>query len=280
MVRRFRYVTFFNRISFWVHSQLSIRNKVVKENLKMNKLLSTCPVCNGALKITTLQCSDCGMELKNEFQPGPFERLDQEQYDFLITFLSCQGNLKALQEELGISYPLAKKKLNDLLLTLEIGELKNKIDEEKNTEWSVDTMSKKASDIIKNKLFEEGGSAVIPLVRKNCRIFGNNKEFGSDSLGNFTFPYEIFDLITDHLLANGGKANKGFGRNARIGDEKCELDTLAALIGTKHFHRSVGEYTFDPVFVLAAMMEWAGIAYNKRGYVELTAGYKLLLEEK
>ena len=246
----------------------------------MNKLLSNCPICNGKLKITTLQCSDCGMELKNEFQTSPFEQLNQEQYDFLITFLSCQGNLKALQEEMGISYPFAKKKLNDLLTTLEIGDLKNKIEEKReDTEWRIDTMSKKASDIIKNKLFEQGGSVVIPLVQKNCRVYGNDKEFGSDSLGDVTFPYEIFDMITDHLLANGGKANKGYGRNARIGDEKCELDTLAALIGMKHFHRNIGDYTFDPVVVLAALMDWAGIAHNKRGYVELAAGYQLLLEE-
>ena len=30
---------------------------------------------------------------------------------------------------------------------------------------------------------------------------------------------------------------------------------------------------FDPVFVLAAILDWAGIVRNERGYLELTADY-------
>lgn len=34
---------------------------------------------------------------------------------------------------------------------------------------------------------------------------------------------------------------------------------------------------FDPVFVLAAVLDWAGIAHNERGYLTLTADYRSLL---
>ena len=51
------------------------------------------------------------MELSNSFEISPFDKLDNDQYLFLTTFLKHRGNLKLLQEELNISYPYAKKKL-------------------------------------------------------------------------------------------------------------------------------------------------------------------------
>ena len=39
-----------------------------------------------------------------------------------------------------------------------------------------------------------------------------------------------------------------------------------------------GMSVFDPVFVLSAILDWAGIAHNKRGYLELTAEYRTKAE--
>ena len=86
----------------------------------MAKMISKCPGCNGVLHITTLQCPDCGMEIKNDFELSAFDRLSNEQYAFLVAFLQQRGNLKNVQSELGISYPTAKKKLDDLLIALEM----------------------------------------------------------------------------------------------------------------------------------------------------------------
>ena len=38
-----------------------------------------------------------------------------------------------------------------------------------------------------------------------------------------------------------------------------------------------GESVFDPVFVLAAVLDWADIANNERGEIVLTASYKAKL---
>ena len=83
----------------------------------MKTLLSKCPSCHGSLYISSLRCPDCGMELNNTFELSPFNELSSEQYSFLLSFLRCRGNLKSLQKELQISYPTAKKKLDDLLIT-------------------------------------------------------------------------------------------------------------------------------------------------------------------
>ena len=34
----------------------------------MMKVISECPACGKRLKITALHCSDCGLELRNDFQ--------------------------------------------------------------------------------------------------------------------------------------------------------------------------------------------------------------------
>ncbi len=40
-------------------------------------------------------------------------------------------------------------------------------------------------------------------------------------------------------------------------------------IGKYYWGKQEGDSVFDPVFVLAAVLEWADIAYNGRGYLEL-----------
>lgn len=240
----------------------------------MNKIISKCPVCDSALKITTLHCDQCGLELKNDFEQSIFDRLAKEDYNFLIEFLRCQGNLKSLQDTLGFSYPIVKRKLNDLLVALEIKPTEIQLQD--TSEWMVDKMSIKASDIIKNKFMERGG--VVNIETANGKMFEVNADdatIGSETaLHKVRYEYRIFDYITDLLMEHGGEARKGAGRNARIGERNCTEDTIVGMIGKRYYNKKDGEYTFDPVFILVAIMEWAGIVNNKRGYVEFTKEYK------
>ena len=95
-----------------------------------------------------------------------------------------------------------------------------------------------------------------------------------DKLPPNDFEYSIFDIIVDLLLREGGKARKGNGRNYRFGYGDCTEDTVIGAIAKEYFGKQVGESTFDPVFVLAAVLDWAGIAHNCRGYIELTEDYR------
>lgn len=243
----------------------------------MNKIVSKCPVCNANLKVTTLHCNQCGLELKNNFEQSIFDKLSPENYDFLIEFLRCQGNLKALQELLNISYPVVKRKLNDLLVALEIKSTDNQI--QNTSEWTVDKMSIKASDIIKNKFMEHGG--IVNIETSSGKIFevnADNTSIGSEAaLHKIRYEYRVFDYITELLIQHGGEARKGAGRNARLGEHNCTDDTIVGVIGKKYYGKTDGEYTFDPVFILVAIMEWAGIVNNKRGYVELTKEYQKII---
>ena len=88
----------------------------------MAKIISSCPVCQSKLHIATLACSECGLELKNTFDISPFESLGNDNFEFLMIFLRNRGNLKKVQEDLGISYPTAKRRLDEILMALDIFE--------------------------------------------------------------------------------------------------------------------------------------------------------------
>ena len=88
------------------------------------------------------------------------------------------------------------------------------------------------------------------------------------------YTYDVFDVIVDLLKTQPNyRADKGSARGHRLGEAGCEENTVAGAILKNYFGKSAGESGVDPVFVLAAVLEWAGIAHNRRGYLELTAAY-------
>ena len=246
----------------------------------MSKLISKCPVCGQALAIKVLQCTGCGLELKNDFEMSPFDRLDPAQSEFLMEFLRCRGNLSVLQETLCITYPVARNRLSELLVSLDLTpNEKNAISEELNlNNWNTNENSTKASEIVKTKLKAAGGRATVHSVSgKPYEIIAcpDGRTFSTKALPLYPkFTYEVFDVIVDLLLSQNGKARKGLGRNAKLGEPDCELTTVVGTIGKNYLGKQEGESVLDPVFVLAAILEWAGIVNNERGYLSLTADYR------
>ena len=47
------------------------------------------------------------------------------------------------------------------------------------------------------------------------------------------------------------------------------VDTVAGIILQDYLGVQLGGSGFDPEFIILAVLEWAGLIYNKRGYVEL-----------
>lgn len=248
----------------------------------MSKVISECPACGTKLRISSLRCTGCGMELRNNFELGPFDSLNPEQICFLITFLKQRGNLSSVQNELGISYPAAKKRLDDLLMALNLVEENQQIVEDEGvidmSTWYVQEDSRKASDIIKRKLMENNGRVIVHTARGlpcEIRAAPDGVSFFSNKLPiNPPYRYEVFDVIVDFLISQGGRAKKGNGRNHRLGEPECDETTVVGAIGYQYFQAESGKSVYDPVFVLAAVLEWANIAGNERGELVLTASYR------
>ena len=81
----------------------------------LHRALSDCPVCGADLVTTRLGCSGCGTELVGQFAPCAYCALDDADHELLKVFLTSRGNLKELQAHLGVSYPTARARFNDVL---------------------------------------------------------------------------------------------------------------------------------------------------------------------
>lgn len=244
----------------------------------MKQILSKCPECKGTLKISLLCCPDCGMELKKEYALSVFDRLEKEQYDFLLSFLKNRGNMKDVQLEQQISYPTAKKRLEELLISLELSDASENKErgEFDMSNLNIDYTSKKASEIIKAKIKDNGGKVTVFTSRGlPCEIYAepDGTTFSSDKLPiKPNYEYKVFDEIVELLRSQGGRAKKGNGRNFKLGERGCEKNTVVGTIAVSRGYEE-GQSVYDPVFVMAAILEWAGIAKNGRGYLELTKEY-------
>ncbi|MET4559925.1 DUF2089 domain-containing protein [Lysinibacillus parviboronicapiens] len=97
------------------------------------KVITNCPVCSKTLKITKLQCTHCHTTIENEFELSKLASLSQDQLHFVEVFLTCRGNIKDVEKELGISYPTVRGKLTDIISSLGYVQKKkkNEVDEKK-----------------------------------------------------------------------------------------------------------------------------------------------------
>ncbi|MGC7929134.1 DUF2089 domain-containing protein [Lysinibacillus sp. VIII_CA] len=95
------------------------------------QVITNCPVCSQTLKITKLQCSHCHTIIENEFELSKLASLSKDQLHFVEVFLTCRGNIKDVEKELGISYPTVRGKLTDIISSLGHVEKKkkNEVDE-------------------------------------------------------------------------------------------------------------------------------------------------------
>ena len=103
----------------------------------MNPIISKCPVCGGDLVVTRLHCPSCETTIEGSFDPGsagtrlheafspeqlkpllPFSRLSAEQLQFVLTFVRCEGRFNRMEEEMGLSYPTLRNRMNDIIRTM------------------------------------------------------------------------------------------------------------------------------------------------------------------
>ena len=77
-----------------------------------------CPVCSSRLETTQLGCPHCGTGLVGHFAPCDFCGVDDADLEMLKVFLASRGNMRDLERHLGVSYPTARARFDDLLRRL------------------------------------------------------------------------------------------------------------------------------------------------------------------
>jgi len=94
-------------------------------------MLTKCPVCGGELMVTRLACPGCETTIEGSFQPVgggtgaftpeqlkwlmPFARLNTEQLQFILTFVRCEGRFNRMEEEMKMSYPTLRNRMNEIM---------------------------------------------------------------------------------------------------------------------------------------------------------------------
>lgn len=81
-----------------------------------------CPVCGDHLAVTRLGCGTCGSELAGIFGSCEFCALGDADRALLRVFLASRGNLREVEKHLGVSYPTARLRFNQLLEKLGLAE--------------------------------------------------------------------------------------------------------------------------------------------------------------
>lgn len=245
--------------------------------------MAKCPRCNEKLIATRLSCGNCELELNGDFPLSKFDYLSEEELDFVENFLKAQGNFKTLQIEKGMSYPAVKKKFNDVLDKLNLATVKIK---ERNETFmmTVDFQPIKEMDSpvvrrIKEKLNDCSGRASIPLYSGDLCEIGYNPD-GKGLVSPKIPPsnqltWEAFDAAVEVVIQNGGKAMKGKARSgAGLGSDDLPLDSVEGYIAHKVHGVQIGETAFGPGFVIAAVLEWAEICNNERGYLAINSMFQ------
>ncbi len=92
--------------------------ETVAYHIDMMKRLHRCPVCEGPLQVLEYQCGRCGTRIVGTFPRTEFDQLSEEQLHFLRLFLQFRGNLSMVAQELGVSRPTARARLDEVLNAL------------------------------------------------------------------------------------------------------------------------------------------------------------------
>ncbi len=102
------------------------------EEVKMRAIPVECPFCQHPLVATALHCFECDTSFQGQFSLEHVAAFDPEQWPvlrrlaqltpeqlrFVEVFLRCEGKITRVEEELGMSYPAVRARLNDVVRAL------------------------------------------------------------------------------------------------------------------------------------------------------------------
>jgi len=80
----------------------------------MKRVKTNCPVCSKGMIIKEMFCQDCGITMKGDMVLAVGNEFNESEWRFVMEFLLLEGNIKAVGEKMGISYPTVKNMLSDI----------------------------------------------------------------------------------------------------------------------------------------------------------------------
>jgi hypothetical protein len=77
-----------------------------------------CPYCGMAMTVARMNCGKCGVAIDAEFPMSRLGGLPVEHQRFIEMFVLAGGNLKEIAEQVGVSYPTIRSRLDKVIEVL------------------------------------------------------------------------------------------------------------------------------------------------------------------
>lgn len=91
----------------------------------MGKIITQCPSCESAkINVVKIECADCNTKFEGKFEIPILLKLSEEDLHFIFDFVKCSGSLKEMANNLNVSYPTLRNRLNTLIDEIESLEIK------------------------------------------------------------------------------------------------------------------------------------------------------------
>src|SRR5579864_2925009 len=79
---------------------------------------SDCPYCSAPMVVTRMSCGHCGVAIEADFPMSRLGTLPVEHQRFIEMFVLAGGNLKQIAEQVGVSYPTIRSRLDKVIESL------------------------------------------------------------------------------------------------------------------------------------------------------------------
>ncbi len=82
----------------------------------MNKNLPLiCPSCESLLKVKQLHCERCETEVTGLYSLPIMSQLAMDDQKFILDFVKASGSLKVMAQNMKLSYPTVRNRLDDII---------------------------------------------------------------------------------------------------------------------------------------------------------------------
>lgn len=85
---------------------------------KVKRLPKHCPSCQGELHVASLRCPECDTRIEGDYPLPALMRLSADDQEFVLGFVCASGSLKQMAQQLGLSYPTVRNRLDDIIALL------------------------------------------------------------------------------------------------------------------------------------------------------------------
>jgi hypothetical protein len=81
-------------------------------------ITNECPYCRAAMAVTEMTCGNCRVAVTADFPMSRLAGLPIEHQRFIEMFVLAGGNLKEIAEQVGVSYPTIRSRLDKVIEAL------------------------------------------------------------------------------------------------------------------------------------------------------------------